>query len=836
MKCDVNGPVLSKISSDLDIPALLEEHSFSDDTEDNQVAHIILFELVIDRMMLLLQGFTRFVEMLLSGSQGRPPTSGLVVGSQMSIGLVIKKFWNKMVQLNNLCQQLQAENKAKSKTVNKLEVINQELQLQSLETSKELNLNSPGDSLKPTNPKTSNSPLAKSLSPGFGGLLPPNSSKDHSSVPLNSGDSHSAIAKDIRTVSSQTLETAFVPCEACACVQLSLKQVADLITEVCSSQGLQSSIAKHRTQGIDVTMTAADVTRWTTQQGKDLNQIKQCLQDLLDQIDPLKSDLSASEAECSELKKGISEKSLELKKEKEAREAQRKQHQTKLKEVERQHAESIVIVHQRLEEIKKGKKQDEEELSALKRELQKQCEARQVLEEINQRLTQEAEGNTSNRATVLRLESQVQELSRQLQTTSEELQSTSKQLGKEQARNRSIDKHGQSMQNKHDALVRRVDELDEECTDLRDSLAEAEEGQEQLMEQLKETKREVEELKEELQKEKALAASIQEEKRFLESSISDLQTMIVTLERQLEDAQSRERMLVQYPDMNPGIVPQGPVPTGEGDNPSDMQQQVQSNNIRIQILEEQNNLLRKSITKMLAEQDSPQQRVQVSGPAIPLWQSSSTTLAKDHHDNSRNKTPVSQQFQQHSEQLYTYKSPAFSPDSRATTKTLSPESQAATKPGSTSYHSRKQSPRREVFPSHGLQKTTLAAKPPQTEGRDASRTKQGGKQTSSSSNVNVAKLAAAGGNTSLSAYVKLKQSGAITAGEKSTSRATDGKASSNSRPPLKSRQGWIHSEYNKGSHRSQEHYSPLNTFVCPSCDKMYTSEQDLEIHQSYCYR
>ena len=42
-----------------------------------------------------------------------------------------------------------------------------------------------------------------------------------------------------------------------------------------------------------------------------------------------------------------------------------------------------------------------------------------------------------------------------------------------------------------------------------------------------------------------------------------------------------------------------------------MQQQVQSNNIRIQILEEQNNLLRKSIAKMLAEQDSPQQKAQV---------------------------------------------------------------------------------------------------------------------------------------------------------------------------------------------------------------------------------
>ena len=64
-------------------------------------------------------------------------------------------------------------------------------------------------------------------------------------------------------------------------------------------------------------------------------------------------------------------------------------------------------------------------------------------EDINARLTQEAEGNTANRAGLVRLESQVQELSRQLRDTSEQLQATSKELGKEQARNRSVQKHGQ---------------------------------------------------------------------------------------------------------------------------------------------------------------------------------------------------------------------------------------------------------------------------------------------------------------------------------------------------------------------------------------------------------
>lgn len=52
-----------------------------------------------------------------------------------------------------------------------------------------------------------------------------------------------------------------------------------------------------------------------------------------------------------------------------------------------------------------------------------------------------------------------------------------------------------------------------------------------------------------------LVASIMEEKKFLESSVGDLQTMILALEEQLKDTQEREKMLILYPDTNPGVVP-----------------------------------------------------------------------------------------------------------------------------------------------------------------------------------------------------------------------------------------------------------------------------------------
>ena len=49
-------------------------------------------------------------------------------------------------------------------------------------------------------------------------------------------------------------------------------------------------------------------------------------------------------------------------------------------------------------------------------------------------------------------------------------------------------------------------------------------------------------------------------------------------------------------------------------------------------------------------------------------------------------------------------------------------------------------------------------------------------------------------------------------------------------------------EHSKGTSRdgprsrpTTPHYNPVNMFVCSGCDKMYTSQKDLDIHKSFCY-
>ena len=38
-----------------------------------------------------------------------------------------------------------------------------------------------------------------------------------------------------------------------------------------------------------------------------------------------------------------------------------------------------------------------------------------------------------------------------------------------------------------------------------------------------------------------------------------------------------------------------------------------------------------------------------------------------------------------------------------------------------------------------------------------------------------------------------------------------------------------------GVNSANSRYTPVNMFLCPGCDKMYTTQKDLDIHKSFCY-
>ena len=64
------------------------------------------FELdnISHRLVLLMQAMSSFCNHLLSATETNRPGTAKSVGSAMSVGLVAKKFWNKMAHLYHIVQ------------------------------------------------------------------------------------------------------------------------------------------------------------------------------------------------------------------------------------------------------------------------------------------------------------------------------------------------------------------------------------------------------------------------------------------------------------------------------------------------------------------------------------------------------------------------------------------------------------------------------------------------------------------------------------------------------------------------------------------------------------
>lgn len=92
------------------------------------------------------------------------------------------------------------------------------------------------------------------------------------------------------------------------------------------------------------------------------------------------------------------------------------------------------------------------------------------------------------------------------------------------------------------------------------------------------------------------------------------------LENELKEVTEKMRLMVEYPDLH--LTPNANF-SGTGDIAKDMENQLQANQLRIQILQEENAKLHKSISKLLSMASSGGQSPQDGYPPatkpIPLW-------------------------------------------------------------------------------------------------------------------------------------------------------------------------------------------------------------------------
>ncbi|XP_038559030.1 coiled-coil domain-containing protein 157 [Micropterus salmoides] len=553
-----------KLSCNLDMVALLEQYDFVDGEDAfNQHSHIVLLELVIDRLLLLLQSFNAYVEQIRCSH--RSEQKGC-----LSVGLVVRNYWSNLVQFANLKETFHdVKKQTKAKTCDETETV----------ASVSPYMSSKCDSCRHCLSAQSSKSSFKHLPQNHIPSSPTHNTPCHLKV-----DSHN--------VSCQTFESSLVPCDACHEVQSILRVTGDALIELFQSEGLPSSLQPLLVAVKDTLelghMTAGDVSQWANEQLRDMRRMAKHLQDVRGTVQPLKDRLVAAETERERFRSQLAKAQKEFKQEMEKHQANIVQLEFSLRKAQR----SMKETEQRLQEEQQQLKREtlclEESNSRLKEKVAVQQDTLQTLECEKNLLQEKVRALHVEEEACCKLQQKIQQLESQVSETQ-------LRLDKENAKYHSACRQQESMQAKQKSLLKRVDALDEECEELQRQLGEREERQIDLHKQLQEMSEEKEQVQAQLTQQQDLCLELQKEKQTLETHVGELKNSVAELQEYVQALRERERLLVAFPELSPLVQAQ---PQTTGNVLLDMEQQFRANNVRIEVLEKENTTLHTSLMKL----------------------------------------------------------------------------------------------------------------------------------------------------------------------------------------------------------------------------------------------
>ncbi|KAG8012205.1 hypothetical protein GBF38_004703 [Nibea albiflora] len=411
-----------------------------------------------------------------------------------------------------------------------------------------------------------------------------------SSSPTNNSARHPEV--DSRNVSCQTIQSSLLPCAACHQVQSTLRKTGDALVELFQSEGLPSSLQPLLVAVEDTLdlghMTAGDVAQWANEQLRDMRRLAKHLEDVRGTVQPLRDRLAVAETERERFRSQLERAQKEFKQEREKHQANTVQLEFSLRKAQR----SLKETEQRLQEEQQHFKREtlslEESNSRLNEKVAQQEDTLQAAERENNVLQEKLASLHMEEEACCKLQQKIQQLE-------DKISETQLHLDKENAKYHSACRQQESMQAKQKSLLKRVDALDEECEELQRQLGEREEREMDLSKQLQQMSEEKERAQAQLAQQQNLCFELQNEKQTLENT-----------RRRAEEQRGRAE----------GVR--------TGNVLLDMEQQLQANDIRIKVLEQENITLHASLVKLrervrnnASREASPQQTWSLSAPSTP---------------------------------------------------------------------------------------------------------------------------------------------------------------------------------------------------------------------------
>ncbi|CAL8294915.1 unnamed protein product [Gadus morhua 'NCC'] len=584
-----------KLSCNLDLVSLLEQYDHIEgDDEFNQYSYIVLLELVIDRLLLLLQSFSLYTVQLRSGpSSEHSQKQGCV-----SVGLIVRHYWSNLIELANLKDAFKESQGATKINPKDCEEKKHSLSLYSGSQSSRASLLSSSSSLHSF---ANNEVNAVPTHPNF-------------------RPSPTVLCTPTRKVSCQTVESSLVPCDACDQVQCVLRQTGDCLVELCQSEGLPSSLQPLLVAVEDTVelghLSAGDLAQWAREQRRDMGRLGKHLREVRGTVQPLTDRLTAAEKEGEKAKDRLERAQEGAKKEREKYLASKRQMELLLREAQRSVTEKERRLQEEQQRLLRSNSIFEDQISKLKEELAAQLESLNTLEREKGGLVKMVKALRTAEEAHLKLQGRTQLLESQMA----DMQLS---LNKESSKYQSACHQQVSMQAQEKSLVERMETLDQEREELQSQLEKSEARQSQLQDQLNHVTEEKKTLLDQSAPQQVLCAELQGEKDLLEAQVEELKSIVGRLDGEVKDLSHRERLLVAFPELATMHLTQ---PQSSGNVLFDMEQQLEANHIRIELLEKENTTLRNSLVTLNERYIS----TMGSSPEEPKYRSPQTPPSGDH--------------------------------------------------------------------------------------------------------------------------------------------------------------------------------------------------------------
>jgi hypothetical protein len=289
--------------------------------------------MAFNRLILLVHLSNMQIEKCLNSSDGQKPPSSHGLPSNLSAGLAVKKYWSKFTHLCSTSRQLYCQ----VFRTGDYRLPTRRFKLKFLNFTQNKALKQKDDS-KPIDSTDPNSQTKKSTK-------------------------SQNISDDLSNKNTQTIETAFVPCDSCAKVQTNLRKNADTLLNILHFENIPSSLAKYRSSFPSNHsigwLSANDMTQWLNEQDKDISKLGKHLEFLSKNNEILKSRVAECETNVSKMTDNEKELRKELKDAEGVRSTMLKQYEKKLTD------QKADLDHQ-IKQLTKTKETLESQVSTLK--------------------------------------------------------------------------------------------------------------------------------------------------------------------------------------------------------------------------------------------------------------------------------------------------------------------------------------------------------------------------------------------------------------------------------------------------------------------------------------